>query len=405
MFLNKCQQLVIIHKNTSGKSSQLRSAGVESENAVLNTDTAKTTVFICDSEEKGEQQYDIIYNQIPAIGLHHDALIPNGVIDANHVNKIMGYKIKSNEERTATINQWQAWKKAVRGWAGFHIKNLILTKAKTIPTNDENMITPTVNGQLVAKFLDIRKWWASAPVDCRKSEATFTYLAFGMWEKFWEKKLEEQFMNTFGWSYDNDVKEDIQKKCNRSGYEMKGCIAKNISHVKGELVKSLQKKGRQAEHGKTIKKRRCKEEASYDKGNYIKRRAVTVTVAVKADVEAGIKEIKGEEEAEEPPAMSHNMKEIEGEEEAEEPPPVTSHNMIDDCSVDIDTIDDFVIYSSPRKHSAAAAVSMKKGSDKAIASVGWKVKPTTKNKSNKQQRRVPSPPTPPPCVPSEYELK
>ena len=149
----------------------------------------------------------------------------------------MGYKIKSNEERTATINQWQAWKKAVHGWAGFHIKNLILTKAKTIPTNDENMITPTVNGQLVAKFLDIRKWWASAPVDCRKSEATFTYLAFGMWEKFWEKKLEEQFMNTFGWSYDNDVKEEIQKKCNRSGYEMKGCIAKNISHVKGELKK------------------------------------------------------------------------------------------------------------------------------------------------------------------------
>jgi hypothetical protein len=107
------------------------------------------------------------------------------------------------------------------------------------------------------------------------------------------KKLEEQFMNTFGWSYDNDVKEDIQKKCNRSGYEMKGCIAKNISHVKGELVKSLQKKGRQAEHGKTIKKRRCKEEAYNDKGNYIKRRAVTVTVAVKADVEAGIKKSKG----------------------------------------------------------------------------------------------------------------
>ncbi len=61
-------------------------------------------------------------------------------------------------------------------------------------------------------------------------------------------------MDTFGWSYDNQVKEEIQKKCGRGGYDMKGCIAKNISHVKGELVKSLQKKGRQAEHGKTIKK-------------------------------------------------------------------------------------------------------------------------------------------------------
>jgi hypothetical protein len=102
-------------------------------------------------------------------------------------------------------------------------------------------------------------------------------------------------------------------------------------------------------------------------------------------VEAGIKEIEGEEEA--------------------EVPPVISNTMIDDCAVDIDTIDNFVIISSPRKLSAAAAVSMKKGSDKAIASVGQKVKPTPKNKSNKQQRGVPSPPTPPPYVPSEYELK
>jgi hypothetical protein len=35
---------------------------------------------------------------------------------------------------------------------------------------------------------------------------------------------------------------------------MKGSIAKNICHVKGELVKSLQKKGRQAEHRKSIER-------------------------------------------------------------------------------------------------------------------------------------------------------
>jgi hypothetical protein len=52
--------------------------------------------------------------------------------------------------------------------------------------------------------------------------------------------------------------------------EMKGCIEKNICHVKGELIKSLQKKGRQVEHEKTIKKRSCKEEAYNEEGNYIK---------------------------------------------------------------------------------------------------------------------------------------
>ncbi len=66
-----------------------------------------------------------------------------------------------------------------------------------MPTDDK-MITPRVNGQIVGKFLNIQRWWALAPANCRKSEATFTYLAFGMWEKFWKKKLEEKFMNTFG---------------------------------------------------------------------------------------------------------------------------------------------------------------------------------------------------------------
>jgi hypothetical protein len=94
-------------------------------------------------------------------------------------------------------------------------------------------------------------------------------------------------------------------------------------------------------------------------------------------VEAGIKEIEGEEEA--------------------EIPPVISNTTIDDCAVEINTIDNFVIISSPTKLSAAAAVSMKKGSDKAIASVHQKAKRTPKNKSNKQQGGVPSPPTPPPC--------
>ena len=253
------------------------------------------------------------------------------------------------------------WKKEVHGWAGFHIKNMILKEAKRMPTDDE-MITPRLNGQLVAKFLDIRRWWASAPANCRKSEATFTYLFFGMWENFWEKKMEEDFMNTFGWSYDNEIKDAIQKECGRSGYDMKGCIAKNICHVKGELVKSLQKKGRQAEHGKTIKKRRRKEEAYNEKGNYIKRRAVTVTVAVKAEVKAGTDGIKGEEEA--------------------EVLPKSSKTSIDNCDVEIDTIDNFVIISSPRKISATAAVSMK-GNDEAIASV-QQVKRTPKRRATKK---------------------
>jgi hypothetical protein len=90
-------------------------------------------------------------------------------------------------------------------------------------THDDKFATPTVNGHTVSKFLDVKKWWANAPADCLKSEATFTYLVYGLWEKFCE--MEERFMNEFGRTYDQEVKEKAQKECGRVGYVMKGCVA------------------------------------------------------------------------------------------------------------------------------------------------------------------------------------
>jgi hypothetical protein len=83
-------------------------------------------------------------------------------------------------------------------------------------------------------------------------------------------------------------------------------------------------------------------------------------------LEAGTKGIKGEEDAEEP----HE----------------SSKTSIDNFDVDIDTIDNFVIISSPRKNSAAAAVSIK-GNDEAIASV-QQIKRTPKKKSKKKRISV-----------------
>ncbi len=62
--------------------------------------------------------------------------------------------------------------------------------------------------------------------------------------------------------------------------------------------------------------------------------------------------------------------------------PESSKISIDNCDVEIDTIDNFVIISSQRKISATAAVSMK-GNDEAIASV-QQVKRTPKKKINKK---------------------
>jgi hypothetical protein len=70
------------------------------------------------------------------------------------------------------IAQWQDWKKEFRVWAAFEIKQKMKKEALQI-TQDDQFATPTVNRHRVSKFLGVKKWWANAPADCLKSEATF----------------------------------------------------------------------------------------------------------------------------------------------------------------------------------------------------------------------------------------
>jgi hypothetical protein len=106
-----------------------------------------------------------------------------------------------------------------------------------------------------------------------------------MWEKGWEKQWENNFMTTHGWYYDPKVKENIQNTCERQGYEMKGCVTKNIKQVKGEIVKGMHKQGRNNGHGKTIKKRRDRSEAYTEDKIYIRSNKVTITLIPKEDVD------------------------------------------------------------------------------------------------------------------------
>jgi hypothetical protein len=97
-----------------------------------------------------------------------------------------------------------------------------------------------------------------------------------------------------------------------------GLCSKNMAHVKGEIVKGLQKRGRQADHGKTIKKRRAKDEAYTEDGNYIKRKKAAIKV-VKVDVSDDVKK---------PAAATKEEGDIGN-------------------NIDVDLIDNFVIISSP----------------------------------------------------------
>jgi hypothetical protein len=158
-------------------------------------------------------QYELRYN-IPAVGLHYDALQPNQTVNIEHVNKILGYKIKTHQEREELVLQCL--------WLGCPLHQ---RKNEATSTNDI-VVQPTINGKTIQKFNELSKWWSLSNPTCTKTEATFTFLAYEMWEKGWEKEWEKEFMTMHGWSYDSKIKENIQNTCERQGYEMKGCIAK-----------------------------------------------------------------------------------------------------------------------------------------------------------------------------------
>jgi len=72
------------------------------------------------------------------------------------------------------------------------------------------------------------------------------YVAYGYWEENqdWDQFLEKKILEESGWSYCAKSKKAVQGKSQQWGYEVKGCIAQNFSHVKHELVKQIQKAGR-----------------------------------------------------------------------------------------------------------------------------------------------------------------
>jgi hypothetical protein len=119
--------------------------------------------------------------------------------------------------------------------------------------------TLLVCGNAPTTFLDIKNWWRNPQVQRdEKKRNTMYYIAYGYWEECqdWEQWLEKTFLEESGWSYCPESKAAVQGKNKRHCYEVKGCIAKNFSHVKHELVKQLQKAGRELNEESNFSKSR-----------------------------------------------------------------------------------------------------------------------------------------------------
>ena len=143
---------------------------------------------------------------------------------------------------------------------------------------------PTLNGKPIENFDDVQQWWKLSNPTCIKTKATYAHLAYDMWKTGWEKQWEKDFMTTNGWSYDEKVMTNIQNTCGRKGYNMKGCVAKNIKQVKGQIVKEMEKQGENC-HGKLVKKRQDNSEAYTEDNKYIRSKKVTIRITPKETVD------------------------------------------------------------------------------------------------------------------------
>lgn len=198
---------------------------------------------------KRSEKEDVAKSE-PAVTLHYAALPDKVSIKKEHVAKIMGMVPYDYEEVKKT---WEQYKKEVRAYAVDEIKKRILKEAQTI--SDEGFLPVLIrNGEESRpprKFNDIMLWWRQLfdvgdymitdYEDIQAASQTLNHLQNGMWKKYWAKDMEYDFMQTMNWCYDDESYNQLQRQCKRTGFEVIGCVAKNIAAVKGEIVKYWQR--------------------------------------------------------------------------------------------------------------------------------------------------------------------
>ena len=251
---------------------------------------------------KRSEKEDVAKSE-PAVTLHYAALPDKVSIKNEHVAKIMGMVPYDYEEVKKT---WEQYKKEVRAYAVDEIKKRILKEAQTI--SDEGFLPVLIrNGEESRpprKFNDIMLWWRQLfdqgdymitdYEDIQAASQTLNHLQNGMWKKYWAKDMEIDFMQTMNWCYDEESYNQLQRQCKRTGFEVIGCVAKNIAAVKGEIVKYWQRSCRNDTDSRVYVYKSRPTTSAYGKdGKYVKleKGEFTFTIPRKTTKPAGEKQL------------------------------------------------------------------------------------------------------------------
>ena len=148
------------------------------------------------------------------------------------------------DEISAEILHYSKCKHNVRSWAALRIKKRITVVAQTI-TDTDDTVQVWYKGDLVYSFTDLLHWWGE---NCEQKDPRYFnsifYVCHNGFRSGWKVALEEEFMHTNKWSYTESSSKEMQEGCKRTGFTMKGCIAKNNSNIKCELMKQINAVGK-----------------------------------------------------------------------------------------------------------------------------------------------------------------
>ena len=228
--------------------------------------------------------------------IDYSALLPHKAISVDHVNRVLGVGTYTDDDLEKTRDAWKVLKSDCRGWANQAIKRQMVCIARTLSQNRDvhkcfKDYTVEIRGREVSSYDDIRNWCKTSLQDSTAQYA-FYEIMYGYWERTpgWDSLLEKEYMIQAGnMVYTAESIQAAQNKCRRKGYTVAGCIARNISEVKGELVKNMRKCLKASDHGCVVSKSRKHEDAFPNDGPYSRRGkgefGVTVTNDVNRDDE------------------------------------------------------------------------------------------------------------------------
>jgi len=172
------------------------------------------------------------------------------------------------------------YKSALRSWSGRKIKSKMIEIAIaqvndkgdpiiTVPEDDDGNIR-----RAIKTFQEFGNWWSSLEDPNEADQQAFFEVCYGWWNKNrgWELRWETEWMTSpvlnNRWEYAQDsMAKAVENSKSKSGV-LKGCVAKNISQKKVEIIKGMKRSS--AEQTVVIRKRRSTEDKVDEKGKYKK---------------------------------------------------------------------------------------------------------------------------------------